>query len=93
MKAATGKGSVTARDDPGASRVQRPFWLQTNGAALFAVKHGSLACAQLVAQYGQWVSRLLYFAAVPTFRFSEGFSGPHESTTDRLSRSGHFSGS
>jgi hypothetical protein len=28
------------------------FWLQTNGAALFAVKYGSLACVRLAAQYG-----------------------------------------
>jgi hypothetical protein len=60
--------------------------MQTNGAALFAVKYGSLACVQLVAQYGRWVYRLLYFAAVPTFRFSGGLASPRESTKGRLSR-------
>jgi hypothetical protein len=40
--------------------------MQTNSTALFAVKQGSLACVRLIAQYGRRVSRLLYFAAVPT---------------------------
>ena len=43
--------------------------MQTNGTLLLAVELCSLACVRLAAQDGRSVPRLLYFAAVPGFRF------------------------